>query len=80
MKEKIIPVNVWVYDEAGNYANCMASVHVLDKIAPVAICRDKVVYLDRNGRATINASDINNGSYDNCSIENIFTRQGQIYL
>lgn len=36
-----------------------------DDIAPTAICQDITVDLDASGNATVTASQINNGSYDN---------------
>ena len=41
-------------------------VTVTDNIAPTAICKTVSVNLDANGMATINPSDLDNGSSDNC--------------
>ena len=39
-----------------------------DNIAPIALAQDITVQLDATGSVTINASDLNNGSTDNCGI------------
>ena len=57
-----------VTDIESNSASCMAMITVLDTIAPKAICRDRIIYLDANGSASIIASDVNNGSSDDCGI------------
>gem|GEM_PF-513094 len=44
---------------------------VTDNILPIAISQNITVQLDANGTATINASQINNGSTDNCGIASI---------
>jgi len=44
---------------------------VIDNIAPTAICKPITVILDSTGGATITVAMINNGSYDNCSIQSI---------
>jgi hypothetical protein len=41
-------------------------VTVVDNVKPVVITKNVTVYLDATGHATVNPSDINNGSYDNC--------------
>ena len=51
---------------------CSFTVTVEDNVDPIAICRNIDVYLDRNtGVVTIDESDINNGSLDNCGIASI---------
>jgi hypothetical protein len=49
-------------------ASCTATVTVLDKIAPTVITKNVTVYLNSSGTATIAASDVNDGSTDNCSV------------
>ena len=44
------------------------TVTIQDATAPVAVAQDLTVNLDANGAATITASDIDNGSSDNCSV------------
>ena len=57
-----------VIDIYGNVGTDTALVTVKDQILPVARTRDIVVQLNASGTVSINASDINNGSTDNCSI------------
>src|SRR5581483_8292576 len=46
----------------------VSSVTVLDTVAPVVICRNITVQLNASGSASITASQVNNGSHDNCGI------------
>jgi hypothetical protein len=39
-----------------------------DTEPPVMQCKDDTIYLDRQGQATITVNDINDGSFDNCSL------------
>ncbi len=61
-------VTLTVIDIYGNVGTGTALVTVKDQILPVARTRDIVVQLNASGTVSINASDINNGSTDNCSI------------
>jgi len=63
-------VKLTVVDEAGNMAMCTAVVTVLTT-PPVAICQNITVSLDATGNVTIIASDIDNGSFDDCGIDTI---------
>ncbi|MEN9002811.1 MAG: HYR domain-containing protein, partial [Flavobacteriales bacterium] len=65
-------------DAAGNTSTCMATVTVVDAINPIALCKPATIYLNSNGDARLVASDIDNGSTDNCSVtvtitDSIFT-------
>lgn len=55
-----------VSDEAGLTATCSFTVTVRDVFAPQATCQNKTVFLDGTGNASVNASQINNSSYDVC--------------
>ncbi|MFI5221985.1 MAG: LamG-like jellyroll fold domain-containing protein [Bacteroidia bacterium] len=48
--------------------NCSFTVTVLDSIAPIVHTQNIMVQLDTNGSATVSASQVNNGSTDNCAI------------
>ena len=61
-------VTLTVTDTYGNVSTCTANVTVEDNVAPIAICQPIVVQLDASGNASILASDIDNGSTDNCGI------------
>lgn len=61
-------VTLTVTDSVGLVDSCTATVNVQDTIAPTAICNDLTVHLDGTGNASITASDVNNGSTDNCTV------------
>ena len=58
-------VTVSVVDAASNSATCTAVVTVQDNIPPTAICQNATVVLSGTS-ATLSASQVNNGSTDNC--------------
>ena len=64
-------VTVTVTDVSGNTATCNATVTVSDNLAPTAICQNIIVQLDASGNASIVAADVDNGSTDNCAIDNM---------
>jgi hypothetical protein len=57
-----------VTDVNGNTATCTATVTVVDTVAPIALCKNKTVYLDGNGQASLPAGQVDNGSSDACGI------------
>jgi hypothetical protein len=57
-----------VADVNGNVTTCNSSVTIQDILSPNALCQDLTVQLDNSGSASITASEVNNGSNDNCSI------------
>jgi PKD repeat protein len=59
-------VTLTVTDANGNTSTCDAQVTIEDNVAPTAICQDITVQLDANGEVVITATDIDNGSFDNC--------------
>ncbi len=60
-----------VTDVNGNVSSSPATVSVVDNIAPTVITQNITVNLDANGAVSITPSQINNGSFDNCSIATI---------
>ncbi|TPD69839.1 lectin-like domain-containing protein [Flavobacterium microcysteis] len=64
-----------VTDVNGNVATQTAIVTVQDAMAPYAITRDVTVSLDADGMAYITATEINDGSSDNCGIASIALSQ-----
>lgn len=64
-------VTLTVTDVNGNTSTCTSVVTVQDNVAPLAICQPVTVQLDASGNATVTASQVNNGSHDNCSIASI---------
>lgn len=61
-------VTLTVTDVNGNSSTATSTVTVVDNIAPTVVTQSHTVYLDASGSATIVASDINNGSTDNCTV------------
>ena len=55
-------------DATGNIATNSFTVTVVDNVPPIAICQNLTVQLNSAGTAAITASQINNGSTDNCAI------------
>ncbi|WP_188502561.1 HYR domain-containing protein, partial [Pontibacter amylolyticus] len=64
-------VTLTVTDKSGNKASATATITVEDNNAPLAITRNLTVQVDANGKASITAAQLNNGSADNCSIETL---------
>ncbi len=61
-------VTVTLVENTGRTATCQATVTVNDEIPPTAVCKDITVYLDSTGNYTLSASEIDDGSTDNCSV------------
>jgi len=61
-------VTLTATDASGNTATGTATVTVKDTIAPKVLTQNLIANLDASGNATVNPSQINNGSTDNCSI------------
>lgn len=59
-------------DVNGNTASAPAIITVLDSIKPVVQAKANVkVYLDNDGLGSLSPSQLNNGSYDNCSLSSL---------
>jgi gliding motility-associated-like protein len=63
------------YVQAVNANSCTSSrisvAVVVDSTLPTAITQNVTAFLDANGQTTVTAAQINNGSFDNCSIATI---------
>lgn len=59
-------VTLTATDSSGNSGTCTSTVTVLDTVTPTAACQNITVYLDGTGNTTFSASDLDNGSSDNC--------------
>ncbi|MBL7764632.1 MAG: T9SS type A sorting domain-containing protein [Chitinophagaceae bacterium] len=46
-----------------------------DTTPPTAVCQSVTVYLDNNGNGSITENDVNNGSFDNCSVPTLSLSQ-----
>ncbi|MBJ6367131.1 HYR domain-containing protein [Snuella sedimenti] len=65
-------VTFTVFDNAGLSDTCTATVTIVDDKAPIMQCTNHVVVIDAITReATIDASDIDNGSSDACGIASL---------
>ncbi|HOK26160.1 MAG TPA: HYR domain-containing protein, partial [Bacteroidales bacterium] len=53
-------------DDWGNSSNCNSLVTVLDTVRPVVNVKTFTLVLGPTGTGTLNPSDVDNGSYDNC--------------
>ncbi len=61
-------VTLWVIDEAGNWSTCATTISVLDLVSPVAVCADvPTISLNDHGEFILYATDVDEGSWDNCS-------------
>ena len=58
-------------DVCGNASFCTFTVTVIDATPPQVITQNISVNLNSSGNASISASQINNGSYDNCAIASV---------
>ncbi|BFP42072.1 hypothetical protein FGF1_29170 [Flavobacteriaceae bacterium GF1] len=59
-------VTLTVTDGSNNSDSCTATVTVEDKAVPTPSCKDATIQLGTTGSATLAASDVDNGSSDNC--------------
>lgn len=65
------PVTLTVTDAAGNSSSCTSTVTVVDQTGPSILTQNFSVQLDQTGHASITASDLNNGTTDNCGLASI---------
>lgn len=66
-------VTLTITDSSNNSSSSLATVTVVDDIAPVTLTQDITIQLNANGEASIIAEDLDNGSYDNCSVLDFYT-------
>ncbi|MDX1407556.1 MAG: HYR domain-containing protein, partial [Saprospiraceae bacterium] len=64
-------VTLTATDNDGNTATCTATVTVIDSIPPECLTMDITVQLDANGMASIASNAVDDGSNDECGIDNI---------
>ncbi|KQC29410.1 PKD domain-containing protein [Flagellimonas eckloniae] len=64
-------VTATAIDATGNTDTCTFNIEVEDTEAPEVVCTDFTIQLDANGNGSIEVSDIDNGSSDNCGISSI---------
>jgi hypothetical protein len=68
-------VQVTATDFSGNVSNSTATVTVLDTNAPLVSTQNITLYLDQNGSASLTATDVDNGTSDNCGVQSISISQ-----
>ncbi len=56
-------------DRSGNVSEYTSSVYIIDSAAPVARCKNTVLYLNESGIGILEAEMIDDGSEDACGIE-----------
>ena len=64
-------VTLTATDVNGNTNSATATVTVLDTLSPTVLTQNITLYLDANGQASTTALVIDNGSFDNCSVDTI---------
>jgi PKD repeat protein len=64
-------VELTVTDASGNTSTCTATITVEENTPPIALCLDVTVQLDAAGNTSIVATDVDNGSSDNCGITSL---------
>lgn len=64
-------LNLTAEDASGNSQSASFIATVIDTMAPMLNLQAVNVYLDANGQATLNAVDLDNGSFDNCGIQDM---------
>jgi subtilisin-like proprotein convertase family protein len=65
-------VNTFVITDAlGLTATCSFTVTVQDNLAPTVVCQNVTVQLNASGTASVTATQVNNGSTDNCAIQSM---------
>ena len=60
-----------VTDLNGNINSANAAVTIMDTLLPTVTTQNATVYLDAAGQASIVVTDVDNGSMDNCSVQNM---------
>jgi hypothetical protein len=68
-------VTLTVTDNNGNVGTATATVTVEDNVVPTAVTKDITIQLDADGNAPVTATDIDNGSDDNCGIASMSVSQ-----
>lgn len=64
---------VWTYIDNQNNTSSQSQLLTIteDSASPVAICKNATLSLASNGKATLDVANVNNGSYDNCTLANL---------
>jgi gliding motility-associated-like protein len=71
----VISVMLFVQDFNGNIDSASAAVSVFDTIRPSVHPKNLVLYLDSNGLASLNATQLDSATFDNCGLDSIWINQ-----
>lgn len=72
-------VNLVVGDVSGRLDSCSGNVTIADSTGPFTFCRDTSIILDPSGLATITATALDSGTFDNCSLVGISIDRDSFY-
>lgn len=61
-------ITLTVTDGNGKSNSCTTNVTIRDRNSPVPLCKDVTIGLNENGTYTLDPSELDNGSSDNCAI------------
>lgn len=64
-------VTLTATDPATNSSSCNTQVLIVDDTDPTALCQNVTLQLDNSGSASLLPAQVNNGSFDNCTIDQI---------
>ena len=65
------PATFTVIDNSGNRDSINVNITVLDTLSPTVIGQNINVFLDASRQAIIDSADLDNGTFDNCAINNL---------
>jgi hypothetical protein len=68
-------VTLTVTDVNGNVSTATATVTVVDLLAPNAVAQNVTLQLDSMGMVSLAAADVDNGTTENCSLDNLAISQ-----
>ncbi|HRW76438.1 MAG TPA: HYR domain-containing protein, partial [Saprospiraceae bacterium] len=58
-------------DNCGNATTSTQVINVIDTVNPTALCKDHTLYLNGDGEAQLYTYQIDNGSFDNCTLDHL---------
>lgn len=66
----------YITDECGNTTECVTEIDVLDYVKPVPVChKHTTISITSGGTAKVPANVLDDGSYDNCSLDRFEARR-----
>ncbi len=68
-------VTLTVVDSYGNVSTATATVTVVDLLAPTPVTQNVTLQLDSAGMVSLTAAEVDNGTIENCSLDNIAVSQ-----